>query len=834
MTTSINAKPAIDLTLDGFINAIFHDRDAVTEEVCLAQAPMDDAAPWQQRAWRAGTNHSDMTHVCISTVKPRPGETQLKRRAGDLVRAHFVMLDDVGTKVRPEMVACDPSWVLETSPGNHQYGFIFSQPVEPARASALAKIAARADLTDMKSTDANRVARVPGSIKPGKGYAAKLVEWRPERTYTLEELAAQLGLDQEAIEAAVRSPGSTTDSSLTPTELARYRVTDPVLAGFDALNMIDGSITNGYVIVECPWADLHSKQDKTTGYAPKAQHFSCFHSDGAIDAEGKKTRADVVEWLAEQLGEDAWREIKRQALAERLKDAPLPEGTDAEDYLPPSKTEAEAIERRVAAEVEATPPREWEVFDKNRKRRAIPKRRAMMSFLQRGVVTQLFSPSNMGKSQFTLAVAYALAFERHDIIGEEKPFQLPGSTFYICNEDDAAEFERRTDALLQVNDLDYDALKHAVRVNKTTGFKVVHRRDKYSPVEITPDMMRLAEQIRAAGDVALVTVDTQASSFSGLCENDADDMSAAFTLLDAWCKSLDVALMLVHHTTKSAAQNDLVGHETSRGSGAAGASTRYTVQLVAPTAGEMAKLPPEERHSWFGLVLTKTAYGAKDGSRRWFRKTGKTVMTEDFDGSIATSDKWDSAGACIYDAKGPQLEADVSDKDLLMNALLAVWDADNKGEPLFTSEKGNSPRRGCVVVGNAVSKPGLRGTRNADGAKFLVELERLELVEREVLKTGDRNDVEVWRPTPKGAEMATDRSANALGAGPADEIEVEPTPALAVVAPAVVTPLKPKARSCKTPRAPKTPAATKAPAPAESLGEIDFGTAAPLAAEVAD
>ena len=330
---SVKFNPS-EITPDEFIRTVYGTRDPATEEVCLATAPLDDAAPWLQRAWRDGADHRGATHVCISTVKPRPFPETLKRRAVDLVRAHLVVFDDVGTdpeksKAHPDAIACKPSYRIETSPNNYQYGFLLKEPVDPQRAAALAKVAARAQLTDPKTADANRVVRLPGSIKPGAGFAARLTSWNPERTYTLEELAAELGLDQEAIEVAVRNPSSTSDMSLTAEELARYRVTDPVLAGLDALDMIKEGLTNGYVSVVCPWADLHGKDDDATGYAPKTGHFKCFHSDGTLSDEGK-TRTDVIEWLAEKLGHEAWTEIRQRAAVETFKAAPLTEGADTD------------------------------------------------------------------------------------------------------------------------------------------------------------------------------------------------------------------------------------------------------------------------------------------------------------------------------------------------------------------------------------------------------------------------------------------------------------------------------------------------------------------------
>ena len=42
---------------------------------------------------------------------------------------HTIMLDDIGTKVDMERLTLEPSWLLETSPGNYQAGYILRDPI---------------------------------------------------------------------------------------------------------------------------------------------------------------------------------------------------------------------------------------------------------------------------------------------------------------------------------------------------------------------------------------------------------------------------------------------------------------------------------------------------------------------------------------------------------------------------------------------------------------------------------------------------------------------------------------------------------------------------------
>ena len=57
----------------------------------------------------------------------RPDEAgQFRRQKARFHALHAVMLDDIGTKVAMERLTLPPSWLLETSPGNHQAGYLLA------------------------------------------------------------------------------------------------------------------------------------------------------------------------------------------------------------------------------------------------------------------------------------------------------------------------------------------------------------------------------------------------------------------------------------------------------------------------------------------------------------------------------------------------------------------------------------------------------------------------------------------------------------------------------------------------------------------------------------
>ena len=107
-----------------------------------------------------------------------------------------LVLDDVGTKAK--VPPLEPTWKMETSPGSFQWGYAFSddQPTKGEFAAAI-KAIAEAGYTDPGALNPVRNFRLPGSInlKPGRdNFAARLVEFNPQREFTLPEICAALGV----------------------------------------------------------------------------------------------------------------------------------------------------------------------------------------------------------------------------------------------------------------------------------------------------------------------------------------------------------------------------------------------------------------------------------------------------------------------------------------------------------------------------------------------------------------------------------------------------------------------------------------------------------------
>ena len=155
-----------------------------------------------------GMDLSGPTHACISALGDDPPKYAsypagaLSRSHDNLVRTYAIILDDVGTaeksKVAPERIKLRPSWRLETSPLNFQWGYILEQGIHPNDANALIKALIKAGLSDKGAGGANRLMRLPGSVV--NGFAARLHEWNPELRYSCAVIAAGLGVMPEGVQ----------------------------------------------------------------------------------------------------------------------------------------------------------------------------------------------------------------------------------------------------------------------------------------------------------------------------------------------------------------------------------------------------------------------------------------------------------------------------------------------------------------------------------------------------------------------------------------------------------------------------------------------------------
>lgn len=180
-----------------------------------------------------------------------------------------MVLDDIGTKSATPPL--EPTWKMETSPGNYQWGYAFSeQPTKLEFAGAI-KAIAEAGYTDPGACNPVRNFRLPGSVnlKPAhKGFAAQLVEFHPERDFTLEQICDALGVTFTAVDSLGPKPIRLADDGA-----------DDVMVWLSGQGLLLAQPNGqGWAGVICPNSAQHTDGNPEGRYNPANRAYCCLHS----------------------------------------------------------------------------------------------------------------------------------------------------------------------------------------------------------------------------------------------------------------------------------------------------------------------------------------------------------------------------------------------------------------------------------------------------------------------------------------------------------------------------------------------------------------------------
>ena len=179
-----------------------------------------------------------------------------------------MILDDVGSKSKTPPLP--PTWIMETSPGNYQWGYAFTedQPTKSDFSAAIVAIA-EAGYTDAGAINPVRNFRLPGSVnlKPGReGFESKLVEFTPARQYTLGTICEALGVVPGEASAAYR-----------PIKLADDG-RDDVMAWLSNQGLVlRKPNAEGWAGVVCPNSAMHTDGSPEGRYNPAMRAYCCLH-----------------------------------------------------------------------------------------------------------------------------------------------------------------------------------------------------------------------------------------------------------------------------------------------------------------------------------------------------------------------------------------------------------------------------------------------------------------------------------------------------------------------------------------------------------------------------
>jgi hypothetical protein len=222
-----------------------------------------------------------------SFIKDRFKDGRPSASAANCEYILVMVLDDVGDPLKaPNRSPLAPTWIIETSAGSFQWGYAFSE--QPSKVDFAAAIRAIADAgyTDPGACNPVRNFRLPGSInlKPGKNnFAAQLIEFHPEREYTLDEICAALDV----------TPVAGVGLGPTPIRLQDDGNDDVMAWLSDKGLLLRHTNPEGWAGVVCPNHGEHTDGNPEGRYHPANRAYCCLHSH-CIDL----TSSTFLDWVA--------------------------------------------------------------------------------------------------------------------------------------------------------------------------------------------------------------------------------------------------------------------------------------------------------------------------------------------------------------------------------------------------------------------------------------------------------------------------------------------------------------------------------------------------------
>lgn len=250
----------------------------------------------------ARTTKAKSLYFCVASCKANPvgGLSHKKELFAGL---HVVVLDDIGTKIAKAKIPAAlavPSYIIESSAGNFQYGYILTQPItNRLHAERLLSTVAIAGLTDSGGVSACKLVRLPAGVN-GKNdplkrdFPVTLIDAN-DKTFTPTELLAAIGYEDETglvtwdrIEKDDIDPlavkNRTQYLSRMPLAQSTDGMIDDVLEWLYSNDMVLNDSGDGWVDILCPWAAQHTDHNDIAGYmpfgrgdTPESRAFHCFH-----------------------------------------------------------------------------------------------------------------------------------------------------------------------------------------------------------------------------------------------------------------------------------------------------------------------------------------------------------------------------------------------------------------------------------------------------------------------------------------------------------------------------------------------------------------------------
>jgi hypothetical protein len=239
-----------------------------------------------------------------SFILDRFADGKVSASAANCEYVLVMMLDDIGTKSKEPPLA--PTWIMETSEGSYQWGYAFSEQPSKGDFTAAIKAIAKAGYTDPGATNAVRNFRLPGSVnlKPGRGnFASVLVEFHPEREYTLAEICTALDVVPDPTDTAQNNPIRLADTGK-----------DSVMTWLNEQGLVLSAPNGeGWMGVVCPNNGEHTDGNIEGRYKPLDRSYCCLHGH-CVDFSSQM----FLDWVADNGGPEVDHGLRDELIAEKM------------------------------------------------------------------------------------------------------------------------------------------------------------------------------------------------------------------------------------------------------------------------------------------------------------------------------------------------------------------------------------------------------------------------------------------------------------------------------------------------------------------------------------
>ena len=317
MSSSVNSlspvvlsSQPIEVTNHEFLESIFCKASELSGTHCAPVCVSFSRSPatvrpadWYGFAWDKVNEPKDVncnSYFSISAFQP-DAHGKYRRRKNQFVGQFVVALDDVVAQTAEgktkaqipwSQIRLEPSWVLETSVGNFQVGYILDEPITDAwKADALSKEIIRKGLSDPGAGGpSTRLMRLPyaSNTKPQPAFRCRMRLWKPERRYNLQQFMGAYGISlSEAKKAKAPLPAKAKTVHVAHDGNAVWKPKPSVNIVVESLRsrgLIKSEIESGKYDITCPWTEEHTDQvDSGACYwEPDDEHpigsFKCQHA----------------------------------------------------------------------------------------------------------------------------------------------------------------------------------------------------------------------------------------------------------------------------------------------------------------------------------------------------------------------------------------------------------------------------------------------------------------------------------------------------------------------------------------------------------------------------